>query len=126
MPKAVITTTTPDDIKRRLPAVPASLDARFVRLAQPIAVTFAKPVEHGRPQEIAGDLLGTMFARGAIHHYRVAADGVVWIVPPIWLTPASAVALGKAMRPTSADDILIERMRGLLATLRERNRRAGV
>ena len=63
MTKAVITPTTPDDIKRRLPAVPASLDARFAPAVQRIAVTFAKPVDNGRPEKITGDLLCTPAAK---------------------------------------------------------------
>ena len=108
MPKAVSTPTTLDTFKRRmqvrdrvassrrLPAVPASLEARFVSPAHRIAVTFAKPVEHGRPELVTGNLVGTMHARGAVHHYQVEAAGVLWIVPPVWLVPASALATAAA------------------------------
>ena len=82
---------------------PTALQARFVRPTHRIPVTFVKPVEHGRPQKMTGDLLGVMHARGALHHYRIAAESVVWIVPPIWLTPASAAAVTKAMEPPKRD-----------------------
>ena len=100
MTKAISTPTTRANGVERATA-PAPLEARFVRLADRIAVTFAKPVEHGRPEKITGDLLGTMYARGNVHHYRIAADAVVWIVPPIWLTPASRKAVAMIALPES-------------------------
>ena len=106
-------------------SAPAPLDTRFVRPGPSIEVAFARPVEHGQPQRITGILLGVMYARGAIHHYRVAAQGVVWIVPTVWLTPAARDAARKATAPMSEDADITQRLRGLLAMLRERNREAG-
>jgi hypothetical protein len=97
--------------------IQAPLEARFVRLACPVAVTFAKPVGQGRPELVTGCLLGTMHARGAVHHYRVVVAGVLWLVPPVWLTPASAAAVAA---PSSQNDP-VARMRTLRVLLQERN-----
>ena len=100
MTKAVFTPITRANGAERATA-PAPLEARFVRLADRIAVTFAMPVERGQPKRITGDLLGTMYARNVVHHHRIAAEGVVWIVPPIWLTSASRAAVAKVALPES-------------------------
>ena len=129
MSKAVITPNTLAPAARRLhvlstapgrrlvasPAIPAALDARLVRLPRPLAVQFARPVDVGAPVVIDGVLIATMHARGIVHHYRVVADGVVWLVPPVWLTSASREAIAALPRAPAPD--LATRVRAALDEL---------
>jgi hypothetical protein len=77
-------------------AVPAPLEARYVRARYPVQVTLHQPglTENSPGRQITGQLLGEMRARGTLHHYRVAGDdGVLYFAPPSWLAPQSRLVV---------------------------------
>ncbi len=66
--------------------IPAPLEARFIRARVAVEVTLHQPLGRRRVNVITGRLIGTMMARGKVHHYRVAVgEGVVYLAPPSWM-----------------------------------------
>jgi hypothetical protein len=66
---------------------PAALAAGYVRARRAVPVLINQPI-HGDEgiRRFRGNLLGAMYARGEIHHYRVEdEDGTLYLVPPHWL-----------------------------------------
>jgi len=60
-------------------------EVRFVRAIPPTPITFKQPLRGGRHRAISGRLLGETRFDGALHHYRVEAGGVLFLVPPAWI-----------------------------------------
>jgi hypothetical protein len=81
--------------------IPAPLDARFVPVLTPVEVTFHRP-RHAL-DGTTGTLLGAMYARGKLHHYRVrGGNGVIYFAPPGWLARSHvAIAAADSNRASS-------------------------
>jgi hypothetical protein len=76
MPKATQPITTP-----------YALDAQFIRArcAVPVLVNGPGDAEHP-PLRFRGRLLGAMYAREQVHHYRVEdGNGTLFLTPPSWI-----------------------------------------
>ena len=72
----------------------STLDARFVRLQQPVQITLHIPGRYASAQRraVTGRLVGEMHMRGALHHLRVAGDdGVLYFAPPSGLPRRAAL-----------------------------------
>ncbi len=66
--------------------IPAPLEARFIRARVAVEVTLHQPLARNRVNVITGRLVGTMMARGKVHHYRVVVgESVIYFAPPSWL-----------------------------------------
>ncbi len=66
--------------------IPSSLEAQFIRARVAVEVTLHQPLARNRVNVITGKLVGTMMARGKVHHYRVSVgEGVIYLAPPSWL-----------------------------------------
>ena len=65
---------------------PFPLEAQFIRARVAVEVTLHQPLARNRVNVITGKLVGTMIARGKVHHYRVSVgEGVTYLAPPSWL-----------------------------------------
>ncbi len=58
------------------------------RALEPVTVTVNQPTSEGVFPAIGG-LLGEVWARGRLHHYRVRMGCFVLLAPPHWLAPES-------------------------------------
>ncbi len=76
MPRATYNHTTPQ-----------LREVRFVRVIPPTPITFNQPLRGGRYRAISGRLLGETQFDGVLHHYRVEASGVLFLIPPGWVEP---------------------------------------
>ncbi len=66
--------------------IPPPLEAQFIRARVAVEVTLHQPLARNRVNVITGKLVGTMMARGKVHHYRVSVgEGVIYLAPPSWL-----------------------------------------
>ena len=66
-------------------SAPAPVAAGYVRAKRAVPVFVDQPVEEG-VRRFRGRLLGAMFSRGDVHHFRVEGDdGVLYLTPPHWL-----------------------------------------
>jgi hypothetical protein len=58
----------------------------YIRARRAIPVTVHQPIEEHGTRQFQGRLLGAMYARGVIHHYRVEGDdGHLYLTPPGWM-----------------------------------------
>jgi hypothetical protein len=65
--------------------------AGYVRARRAIPVTVHQPIEEHGTRQFQGRLLGAMYARGMLHHYRVEGDdGHLYLTPPGWVAEAVA------------------------------------
>ncbi len=71
----------------------APMRAGYVRARRAVPVLVDRPLPDGRTRRFAGRLLGAMYDRGVVHHYRVVdeTDGQLYLTPPHWLADTSAV-----------------------------------
>ena len=76
MPRATYNHTTPE-----------LREVAFVRANPPTPITFNQPLRGGRHRAISGRLLGETRFDGMLHHFRIEAGGVLWLVPPAWIEP---------------------------------------
>ena len=80
-------------------STPAPLNDRYVTARTAVAVTLNIPVTRNRHRTVTGALLGAMFARGEVHHYRIRGDNsAVYFAPGSWLAPDCAAAVIAATR----------------------------
>jgi hypothetical protein len=109
---------------------PAPLDDHFVRARVAVEVTMRRP--RSRTPEVIGTLLGAMYARGKLHHYRVqVGDGLIYLAPPGWLNSLDnhrAISASRVWQdyanpaaiPTAADRQVTEMLHELVAVLEAR------
>ncbi len=91
MPRAIYNHTTPE-----LPEV------RFVRANPPTPITFRQPLRGGRYRAISGRLLGETRFDGVLHHFRIEAGGVLFLVPPHWVeVEVDAPVATRALEPAA-------------------------
>ncbi len=64
---------------------PELREVRFVRAVPPTPITWHQPLRGGRFRAISGRLLGETQFDGVLHHFRVEAGGVLFLVPPEWV-----------------------------------------
>jgi len=83
------------------PTTPELREVRFVRAVPPTPITFNQPLRGGRYRAIFGRLLGETQFDGVLHHYRVEADGVLFLVPPEWIEVDAPVAV-RTLEPAMA------------------------
>ncbi len=86
---------------------PGPLASSYVRARRAVPVLVCRPCdsEDIPPLRFSGRLLGAMYARGELHHYRVEdGEGQLYLCPPHWiagpvpvLVPAADVALAEAV-----------------------------
>ena len=74
---------------------PRPLGMETRRAEEPVQVTVLQPLPEGA-HPITGTLLGEVWARGALHHYRIRQGCFVLLAPPHWLSPDSHRAVRKA------------------------------
>ena len=70
---------------------PELREVRFVRAIPPTPITFNQPLRHGRYRAISGRLLGETRFDGVLHHFRIEAGGVLFLVPPHWVEVDASV-----------------------------------
>ncbi len=66
---------------------PELREVRFVRAIPPTPIIFNQPLRDGRYRAISGRLLGETQFDGVLHHFRVEAGGVLFLIPPGWVEP---------------------------------------
>ena len=81
MPRATSKNTTPE-----------LREVRFVRVVPAPPITFRQPLRGGRYRAISGRLLGETQFDGVLHHFRIEAGGVLFLVPPHWVEVEAPVA----------------------------------
>ncbi len=80
---------------------PAPLAACYVRARRAVPVLVSRPCDSYEipPISFHGRLLGAIYARGELHHYRVEdGDGALFLCPPGWIVgpvPVLVPALAK-------------------------------
>ncbi len=72
---------------------PELREVRFVRANPPTPITFNQPLRGGRHRAISGRLLGETQFDGVLHHYRIEAGGVMFLVPAHWIEVDAPVAV---------------------------------
>ncbi len=69
-----------------------ALAMQTVRAREPVHVTVHQPTPEGT-YPTTGRLLGEVWARGSLHHYRVSLGCFVLLAPPHWLALESFQAV---------------------------------
>ncbi len=79
-------------------STPAPLAACYVRARRAVPVLVNGPGDDEHPPlRFKGRLLGAMYARGQIHHYRVEdAEGALFLTPPHWIVGTPPVLVSAA------------------------------
>ena len=63
------------------------LAAGYVRARRSVPVLVDQPMSNRLPnRRFRGKLLGAMWARGSVHHFRIEGDdGRLYLAPPTWI-----------------------------------------
>ena len=72
-----------------------SVAMHTVRAREPVHVTVNQPTPKGT-FPFTGRLLGEVWARGRLHHYRISMGSFVMLTPPHWLAAESFPAVLEA------------------------------
>ena len=91
MPRATSDSTTPE--------VRA---ACYVRATRPVTVELHQPVGPGEVRTITGRVLGEMQVDGVLHHFRIEAGGVLFLIPPDWIEVDAPVAT-RTLEPATGE-----------------------
>ena len=94
----------------------------YVRACAAIEVTLHQPIRPEGYQVVTGRLLGAMYDRGVVLHYRVdLGECVILLAPSGWLTPESLAAAEMAtpaQHPKPQPDDLQTGLKNLAAMFR--------
>ncbi len=66
---------------------PELREVAFVRAIPPTPISFNQPLRGGRSRAISGRLLGETQFDGVLHHFRIEAGGVLFLIPREWVEP---------------------------------------
>ncbi len=83
----------------------APLAACYVRARRPVPVLVARPAacDDIPPFRFRGRLIGAMYARGELHHYRIEdGEGALFLCPPGWIVGQAPVLVPAALAKAAA------------------------